>query len=80
MMDSLPIVAFTGQVSSKVIGTDAFQEADIIGLTTPITKHNYQVTDVKDLKRIVKEAFHIATTGRPGPVVVDIPKISRKQS
>lgn len=74
MMDSLPIVAFTGQVSSKVIGTDAFQEADIIGLTTPITKHNYQVTDVKDLKRIVKEAFHIATTGRPGPVVVDIPK------
>ena len=74
MMDSLPIVAFTGQVSSKVIGTDAFQEADIIGLTTPITKHNYQVTDVKDLKRIVKEAFHIASTGRPGPVVVDIPK------
>ncbi|CDZ99331.1 Acetolactate synthase large subunit [Jeotgalicoccus saudimassiliensis] len=74
MMDSLPIVAFTGQVSTKVIGTDAFQEADIIGLTTPITKHNYQVTDVKDLKRIVKEAFHIASTGRPGPVVVDIPK------
>src|SRR5699024_5931950 len=74
MMDSLPIVAFTGQVSSKVIGTDAFQEADVIGLTTPVTKHNYQVTDVKDLKRIVKEAFHIASTGRPGPVVVDIPK------
>lgn len=74
MMDSLPVVVFTGQVSTKVIGTDAFQEADIIGLTTPITKHNYQVTDVKDLKRIVKEAFHIASTGRPGPVVVDIPK------
>ena len=74
MMDSLPVVIFTGQVATKVIGTDAFQEADVIGLTTPITKHNYQVTDVKDLKRIVKEAFHIASTGRPGPVVVDIPK------
>src|SRR5699024_3735431 len=70
----LPVVIFTGQVATKVIGTDAFQEADVIGLTTPITKHNYQVTDVKDLKRIVKEAFHIASTGRPGPVVVDIPK------
>src|SRR5699024_4818755 len=74
MMDSLPVVCFTGQVSSAVIGTDAFQEADVIGLTTPITKYNYQVSDIKDLPRIVREAFHIATTGRPGPVVVDIPK------
>ncbi|RKQ35673.1 biosynthetic-type acetolactate synthase large subunit [Oceanobacillus halophilus] len=74
MMDSLPVVIFTGQVATGVIGTDAFQEADVIGITTPITKHNYQVTDVKELPRIVKEAFHIASTGRPGPVVVDIPK------
>lgn len=74
MMDSLPLVVFTGQVASTVIGTDAFQEADIIGITTPITKHNYQVRDIKDLPRIVKEAFHIASTGRPGPVVIDIPK------
>jgi acetolactate synthase I/II/III large subunit len=74
MMDSLPVVIFTGQVGTGVIGTDAFQEADIIGITTPITKYNYQVTDLKQLPRIVKEAFHIASTGRPGPVVVDIPK------
>ncbi|GGD12127.1 biosynthetic-type acetolactate synthase large subunit [Pontibacillus salipaludis] len=74
MMDSLPLVVFTGQVASNVIGTDAFQEADVMGLTTPITKHNYQVQSLSDLPRIVKEAFHIASTGRPGPVVVDIPK------
>lgn len=74
MMDSLPLVIFTGQVSHNVIGTDAFQEADIIGITTPITKHNYQVQSIADLPRIVKEAFHIASTGRPGPVLVDIPK------
>lgn len=74
MMDSLPLVIFTGQVSSQVIGTDAFQEADVVGITTPITKHNYQVKRIEDLPRIVKEAFHIATTGRPGPVLVDIPK------
>ncbi|MGM0775017.1 MAG: acetolactate synthase large subunit [Bacillota bacterium] len=74
MMDSLPLVIFTGQVASQVIGTDAFQEADVVGITTPITKHNYQVKRVEDLPRIVKEAFHIATTGRPGPVLVDIPK------
>nr|WP_084599377.1 biosynthetic-type acetolactate synthase large subunit [Pontibacillus chungwhensis] len=74
MMDSLPLVVFTGQVASGVIGTDAFQEADVMGLTTPITKHNYQVQSLSDLPRIVKEAFHIASTGRPGPVVVDIPK------
>ncbi|MBM7540394.1 acetolactate synthase large subunit [Amphibacillus cookii] len=74
MIDSLPLVVFTGQVNQTVIGTDAFQEADIIGITTPITKHNYQVRQISDLPRIVKEAFHIATTGRPGPVLIDIPK------
>lgn len=74
MIDSIPLVVFTGQVSTAVIGTDAFQEADIMGITTPITKHNYQVQDPKDIPRIVKEAFHIANTGRKGPVVVDFPK------
>jgi acetolactate synthase-1/2/3 large subunit len=74
MMDSLPLVIFTGQVGQSVIGTDAFQEADIVGITTPITKHNYQVQSIADLPRIVKEAFHIASTGRPGPVLVDVPK------
>lgn len=74
MLDSLPIVVITGQVFSGLVGTDGFQEADVIGLTTPITKHNYQVKDIKDLPRIISEAFHIASTGRPGPVVVDIPK------
>ncbi|WP_153722072.1 biosynthetic-type acetolactate synthase large subunit [Sporosarcina cascadiensis] len=74
MMDSLPLVVITGQVASTVIGTDAFQEADIIGITQPITKHNYQVQNVADLPRIIREAFHIASTGRPGPVVVDVPK------
>ena len=64
MMDSLPLVIFTGQVGQNVIGTDAFQEADIVGITTPITKHNYQVQAIADLPRIVKEAFHIASTGR----------------
>ncbi|MDY0404966.1 biosynthetic-type acetolactate synthase large subunit [Virgibacillus sp. 179-BFC.A HS] len=74
MMDSLPLVIFTGQVSNQVIGTDAFQESDVMGITMPITKYNYQVNDARDLPRIVKEAFHIANTGRPGPVVIDIPK------
>lgn len=74
MMDSLPLVIFTGQVAKQVIGTDAFQEADLLGITTPITKYNYQVDDVRELPRIIKEAFHIATTGRPGPVVIDFPK------
>ncbi len=74
MMDSLPLVIFTGQVGSHVIGTDAFQESDVLGITTPITKYNYQVENIADLPRIVHEAFHIATTGRPGPVVVDVPK------
>ncbi|KGX87072.1 biosynthetic-type acetolactate synthase large subunit [Pontibacillus litoralis] len=74
MMDSLPLVIFTGQVATTVIGTDAFQEADVMGITTAITKHNYQVRSIEDLPRIVREAFHIASTGRPGPVLVDIPK------
>lgn len=74
MMDSLPLVVFSGQVSTAVIGTDAFQESDVIGITMPITKHNYQVRNVNDLPRIIKEAFHIATTGRPGPVLIDLPK------
>lgn len=74
MMDSLPLVIFTGQVAKTVIGTDAFQESDVLGITTPITKYNYQVDDVRDLPRVVNEAFHIASTGRPGPVVIDIPK------
>ncbi|WP_459168598.1 biosynthetic-type acetolactate synthase large subunit [Natronospora cellulosivora (SeqCode)] len=72
-MDSVPIVAFTGQVPRNLIGTDSFQEADIKGISTPITKHNYLVEDIKDLTRIIKEAFFIARTGRPGPVLVDIP-------
>jgi acetolactate synthase I/II/III large subunit len=74
MIDSIPLVIFTGQVATSVIGTDAFQEADIMGITTPITKHNYQVQDVRDIPRIVKEAFHIANTGRKGPVLIDFPK------
>lgn len=72
-MDSIPIVAFTGQVATNMIGKDAFQEADIRGITMPVTKHNYLVTDVKDLARTIKEAFYIARTGRPGPVLIDIP-------
>jgi len=72
-MDSVPIVAITGQVASPMIGTDAFQEADTTGITAPITKHNYLVKDVRDLPEIIKEAFHIASTGRPGPVLIDIP-------
>ena len=72
-MDSIPMVAITGQVKSSLIGNDAFQEADITGITRPITKHNYLVEDVKDLARVMKEAFHIASTGRPGPILVDIP-------
>ena len=74
MLDSLPLVILTGQVGTNVIGTDAFQETDVISITMPITKHNYQVRDAKDIPRIIKEAFHIASTGRPGPVLVDIPK------
>src|SRR3954462_11909980 len=73
-MDSVPIVAITGQVSSAVIGSDAFQEADIVGITMPITKHSYLVTKAEDIPRVLAEAFYIATTGRPGPVLVDIAK------
>ncbi|MFL2763145.1 MAG: biosynthetic-type acetolactate synthase large subunit [Dehalococcoidia bacterium] len=73
-MDSVPLVCITGQVGRPVIGTDAFQETDITGITLPITKHNYLVMETKDIGNIIKEAFHIATTGRPGPVLVDIPK------
>ncbi|HCL57675.1 MAG TPA: acetolactate synthase large subunit, partial [Spirochaetia bacterium] len=72
-LDSVPLVAFTGQVKQTLIGTDAFQEADITGITYPVTKYNYLVKDVKDLARIIKEAFYIAKSGRPGPVLVDIP-------
>ena len=72
-MDSIPMVAITGQVKTFLIGNDAFQEADITGITRPVTKHNYLVEDIKDLARIIKEAFHIATTGRPGPVLIDFP-------
>ena len=74
MMDSVPIVAITGQVPSHAIGTDAFQEADISGITMPITKHNFLVTNPDDIPRVIMEAFHIAETGRPGPVLVDISK------
>jgi acetolactate synthase-1/2/3 large subunit len=73
-MDSIPIVVFTGQVPTALIGNDAFQEADIVGITRPCTKHNYLVKDIKDLTRVIKEAFYIASTGRPGPVLVDLPK------
>ncbi len=73
-MDSIPMVVITGQVPTPLIGNDAFQEADIIGITRPITKHNYLVKDIKDLARIVKQAFYIARTGRPGPVLIDLPK------
>ena len=73
-MDSIPVVVFTGQVPTALIGNDAFQEADIVGITRPCTKHNYLVKDIKDLPRIIKEAFYIAMTGRPGPVLVDLPK------
>jgi acetolactate synthase I/II/III large subunit len=74
MMDSIPIVVITGQVPTAAIGTDAFQECDIIGVTRSVTKHNELITEAQDIPRIINEAFHIATTGRPGPVLVDIPK------
>jgi len=74
MMDSIPLVAITGQVPLPAIGTDAFQETDVTGATLPVTKHNYLVTDIEELAYTIKEAFHIARSGRPGPVLVDIPK------
>jgi acetolactate synthase-1/2/3 large subunit len=73
-MDSIPVVAITGQVPTSLLGNDAFQESDITGITMPVTKHNYLVTDARDLKRIIREAFHIASTGRKGPVLIDLPK------
>jgi acetolactate synthase-1/2/3 large subunit len=73
-MDSVPIVVITGQVPYAVIGSDAFQECDTVGITMPVTKHNWLVTDPQDIPRYVREAFHVATTGRPGPVLVDVPK------
>ncbi len=73
-MDSIPMVIISGQVPTPLIGNDAFQEADMVGITRPVTKHNYLVRDVKDLARIMKQAFYIARTGRPGPVLVDLPK------
>ncbi len=73
-MDSIPLVVITGQVPYAVIGTDAFQECDTVGITMPVTKHNWLVTDAQDIPRIIREAFHVATTGRPGPVLVDLPK------
>src|SRR5256714_5567841 len=73
-MDSIPMVIISGQVATKVIGNDAFQEADVTGITRPCTKWNYLVKDVRELPRVINEAFMIATTGRPGPVLVDLPK------
>jgi acetolactate synthase-1/2/3 large subunit len=73
-MDSIPLVVFSGQVPTLLIGNDAFQEADIVGISRPCTKYNYLAKDVKDLSRIVRESFYIATTGRPGPVLIDLPK------
>src|SRR5205809_2009356 len=73
-MDSVPLIAITGQVGTPVIGTDAFQETPIVEVCRAITKHHYLVTRTEDISRIIKEAFHIASTGRPGPVVVDLPK------
>src|SRR3984957_13739735 len=73
-MDSIPIVVITGQVATSAIGTDAFQEVDTTGITMGVTKHNWLVTDANDIPRVIREAFHVATTGRPGPVLVDFPK------
>ncbi len=80
MMDSSPIVCITGQVASPLIGSDAFQETDITGITLPITKHNYLITDVRDIDHTVREAFYIARTGRPGPVLIDIAKDTQQAS
>jgi acetolactate synthase I/II/III large subunit len=79
MMDSIPTVFITGQVTSKLIGYDAFQEIDVTGITLPITKHNYLVTDVNEINHVIREAFYIAKTGRPGPVLVDIAKDAQQQ-
>src|SRR5689334_3115532 len=73
-LDSIPIIVFSGQVATKVIGNDAFQEADVTGITRPCTKRNYLIKDIRELPRVVNEAFIIATSGRPGPVLIDLPK------
>src|SRR5580692_2243745 len=80
MLDSIPVVAITGQVSSKVLGSDAFQEIDITGITLPITKHNFLVTRAEDIASAVRQAFQIATSGRPGPVLIDITKDAQQAS
>src|SRR5271167_4530439 len=74
LMDSIPLVCITGQVPTHLIGTDAFQECDTVGITRPCTKHNWLVRNVNDLAKVLHEAFYVASTGRPGPVVVDVPK------
>ncbi|MFC1512715.1 biosynthetic-type acetolactate synthase large subunit [bacterium] len=79
-MDSIPMIVFSGQVATQLIGNDAFQEADVTGITRPVTKHNFLVKDIKDLARIIKEAFYIACSGRPGPVVIDLPVDIQRQS
>ena len=80
MLDSSPIVCITGQVGSKLIGSDAFQETDITGVTLPITKHNYLVTRAEDVAPTIREAFHVAASGRPGPVLIDITKDAQQSS
>ena len=80
MLDSSPIVCITGQVGSKLIGTDAFQETDITGVTLPITKHNYLVTRAEDVAPTMREAFHVAASGRPGPVLMDITKDAQQST
>src|SRR6266508_2345168 len=74
LMDSVPVVCLTGQVPTHLIGNDAFQEADTTGITRPVTKHNYLVKSISDLSRVIHEAYHVARSGRPGPVVIDLPK------
>src|SRR4051794_17062130 len=78
-MDSIPLIAVTGQVPQAMIGKGAFQETDFFGLTLPIVKHSYLVTDINEIPRVIKEAFYIATSGRPGPVIVDVPKNIQQQ-
>src|SRR5207247_3112628 len=78
-MDSVPVIALTGQVPQHMIGKGGFQETDIFGMTLPVVKHSYLITDINDIPRIVKEAFYIAQTGRPGPVLIDLPKNIQQQ-
>src|SRR5947199_7436447 len=78
-MDSVPLIALTGQVPQHMIGKGGFQETDIFGMTLPVVKHSYLVTDINEIARVVKEAFYIAQTGRPGPVVIDLPKNIQQQ-